>query len=275
VTDEVYLLPPRLRPRLAQVVAKKAVVLAGGKGTRLAPYTSVLPKPLMPIGGRAILEIVLEQLQAHGILDVTLAVGHLSHLIEAVIGDGSARGGSIKYVREEQALGTAAPLRLVEGLDSTFVVMNGDVLTKLDYHELLRHHRDGNNLVTIAAKKRRIKIDYGVLHVGSSGDRGRLRRFTEKPEMTSRISMGIYVMEPKALEFIPDRGYFDFPDLVRALLKAEGAVGVYDYDGLWFDIGRREDYEQAAEAWVSDDEDNDDQQDGMPKLQSMPSVAAG
>ena len=209
----------------------------------------------MPVGDRSVLELVLRQLQSHGITDIRLSVGYLSHLIEAVLGDGSAYGTSVKYVRELQALGTAAPLRLIDDLDSTFIVMNGDLLTTLDYRALLHHHHESENLVTIAAQKRRIKIDYGVLHVGSNGNRGRLRRFVEKPEMTSRVSMGIYVMEPRALGFIPSDGYFDFPDLVRALLRAEEAVGVYDYDGLWFDIGRREDYEQAVGAWFADAED--------------------
>lgn len=253
MTRPIYSLPDQLVARLERREVK-AVVLAGGKGTRLAPYTSVLPKPLMPIANRAILEVVLRQLQSHGIVDVTLSVGYLSHLIEAVLGDGSAHGSSVTYVRETQALGTAAPLRLIGGLDSTFIVMNGDVLTKLDFRALLRHHNDHKNLVTIAATKRRIKIDYGVLHVGSNSHRARLRRFVEKPEMTSRVSMGIYIMEPGALEYIPSAGHFDFPDLVQALLRAEEAVGVYDYDGLWFDIGRAEDYEQAVGAWVDDPE---------------------
>ena len=255
MSEGVFSLPEQLAARLARREVK-AVVLAGGKGTRLAPYTSVLPKPLMPIGDRSILEVVLQQLHSNGIFDVTLSVGYLSHLIEAVLGDGSAYGASVKYVREAEALGTAAPLRLIGGLDSTFIVMNGDVLTKLDYRALLRHHHEQKNLVTIAAKKRRIKIDYGVLHVGSNGNSGRLRRFVEKPEMTSRVSMGIYVMEPAALDYIPSEGHFDFPDLIAALLRAREAVGVYDYDGLWFDIGRAEDYEQAVGAWASGSEDD-------------------
>jgi len=257
MTEGTYKLSNHLSSRLPGKEAK-AVLLAGGKGTRLAPYTSVLPKPLMPIGNRSILEIVLRQLNSHGIFDVTLCVGYLSHLIEAVIGDGSAHGTSVKYVREPEALGTAAPLRLVRGLNSTFIVMNGDVLTRLDYHALLRHHREHENLVTIAAKKRRIKIDYGVLHVGTNGAGARLRRFVEKPEIISRVSMGIYAMEPGALKYIPRKGYFDFPELIQALLDAGEQVGVSDYDGMWFDIGRRDDYEQAVGAWVVDEAEDDD-----------------
>ena len=188
-----------------------------------------------------------------------------------MLGDGSAHGTSVKYVRESQALGTAAPLRLVHGLDSTFIVMNGDVLTTLDYGALLRYHHEGKNVVTIAAKKRQIKIDYGVLYVGANSNRGRLRRFVEKPEMTARVSMGIYVMDPAALEYIPGEGHFDFPDLVKALLADGRPVGVYEYDGMWFDIGRAEDYEQAVGAWLADAENESE----MLKLDAAAPANAG
>jgi NDP-sugar pyrophosphorylase family protein len=226
----------------------RAVVLAGGRGTRLRPYTSVLPKPLMPIGEQAILELVLGRLRSCGIAEVTLCVGYLSHLIRAVIGDETA-GVRIKYVEEREALGTAAPLRLVPELDSTFIAMNGDVLTTLDYNELLATHREQKNLVTIATHQRLIKVDYGVLRLGLNGSSDRVLAYLEKPEMTSPVSMGIYALEPEALNYIPEEGYFDFPDLVRELLKAGEPVGAYSFDGLWFDIGRRDDYERAVEAW--------------------------
>jgi NDP-mannose synthase len=231
----------------------RAVVLAGGRGTRLAPYTYVLPKPLMPIGDRAILEIVIEQLARFGIDHVTLSVGHLGHLIEAVIGDGQSQDVAISYVREHEPLGTAAPLRLVEGLTERFIAMNGDVLTTLDYGELLRHHHDAGNILTIATKDRPIKIDYGVLSVGGHGREDQVVVYDEKPEMTSTVSMGIYVLEPTALDYIPERGHFDFPELVQALLTGGEQVGAYRYDGLWFDIGRRDDYEQAVSAWLDGD----------------------
>jgi NDP-mannose synthase len=228
----------------------QAVVLAGGKGTRLAPYTSILPKPLMPIGDRSILELVLDQLTCCGIERVTLCVGYLAHLIEAVIGDQTPDGLEIRYVYEKEALGTAAPLRLVPGLDSTFIGMNGDILTTLDYNALIDHHRKSGHLLTIATQERPIRIDYGVLHVGCNGDSHRVRGFREKPEMTSTVSMGIYVFEPRALDYIPAEGYFDFPQLVHALLAANEPVGVYPYRGIWFDIGRRDDYERAAAVWL-------------------------
>jgi NDP-sugar pyrophosphorylase family protein len=249
VTEGVF----ELRDDLAARVPRrrlKAVVLAGGKGTRLAPYTSVLPKPLMPIGDRSILELVLGQFAACGITDVTLCVGYLSHLIEAVLDNRPEDGVEIKFVREEEPLGTAAPLRLVEGLDRTFVAMNGDVLTTLPYDGFVRHHRRNRNIVTIATRERPIQIDYGVLHLGENGRRNQVEAYDEKPQMTSAVSMGIYAIEPEALAYIPRSGHFDFPDLVQALLRAGEKIGAYRYDGLWFDIGRRDDYEQAVSAWV-------------------------
>ena len=226
----------------------KAVLLAGGRGTRLAPYTSVLPKPLMPVGNRSILEILVEQLEDAGIVDITFSVGYLSHLIQAVFESRQNGHVSIAYVREQDALGTAAPLRLVDDLDDTFLVMNGDVLTTLDFRELVRHHRQQGNALTIATHDRAIKVDYGILHLDV---RSRVQGFEEKPEIVSPVSMGIYVMEPEVLEHIPAEGHFDFPDLVHALLAAGRPVGAYRHDGLWFDIGRHEDYERAAEAWMN------------------------
>ena len=236
------------RPGITRDV--RAVVLAGGKGTRLAPFTTVLPKPLMPIGESSILEIVLSQLESFGISEVTLCVGYLSHLIKAVIGDRVPEGMSITYVHEQEALGTAGPLRYVEGLDSTFLVMNGDVLTTLEYDALVRQHVESRSLLTIATRERPIKIDYGVLHLGMNGSSNRVFAYHEKPELTSVVSMGIYVLEPEVLAYLPEEGYFDFPDLVQALLAADQPVGAYLYQGLWFDIGQRDDYERAVEAWL-------------------------
>lgn len=224
----------------------KTVVLAGGRGTRLAPYTSILPKPLMPIGEQSILEVVVEQLEQAGIVDIQFCVGYLAHLVQAVFENRVNGHVKITYVREQEALGTAAPLRLVEGLDSTFIVMNGDVLSTLDYRELVEYHRAQGNVLTIATHKRSIKIDYGMMHLDVTS---RVRGFEEKPEIVSPVSMGIYVMEPAVLDHIPSGQYFDFPDLVRSLLAVEEQVGAYLHDGLWFDIGRHEDYERAVEAW--------------------------
>ena len=234
---------------LNRSVNTRAVVLAGGRGRRLAPYTSVLPKPLMPIGDGPILDIVIRGLASCGIVDVTLSVGHLSHLIEAVMGNGTSHQVTINYVREDEPLGTAAPLLLVDGLDETFIAMNGDILTTLDYVDLLNAHRASGSILTIATHRRTSKIDYGVLQLAEQGDRHRVCGYEEKPESTAIVSMGIYAMEPGALEYIPPKGYFDFPGLVQALLRAGEPVRAYPFDGLWFDIGRSDDYERAIAAW--------------------------
>ena len=245
--------PPRRQTR--------AVILAGGRGTRLAPFTSVLPKPLMPIGERAILELVLERLESCGIVDITLCVGYLSHLIRAVLESRDNDRVNIRYVLEQYPMGTAGPLRLVEGLDDTFVVMNGDVLTDLDYSGLLAYHASQQNVVTIATHARSIKIDYGVVRFDDDGNGNgdgegrkaahqRVTGYVEKPEYVSPVSMGIYVFEPSVFDYIAPDEPSDFPDLVQALLRAEQPVGAYFHDGIWFDIGRQDDYTQAVEAWA-------------------------
>jgi len=230
------------------------VILAGGKGTRLAPYTSVLPKPLMPIGDRAILEIVIERLGSFGCRDITLCVGYLSHLIQAVFDQGSRHGVNITYVREEAPLGTAGPLRLVGELEDTFLVLNGDVLTNLDLVALRDHHKESGALLTIAVHQRQTKIDYGVIRLTKDDNSGltRVSGYEEKPSLEWLVSMGIYVMEKEIVDFIPSDKPFDFPDLVQALLQADEIVGAYPYDGFWLDIGRHDDYEQAISIWESD-----------------------
>jgi NDP-sugar pyrophosphorylase family protein len=235
----------------------KTVILAGGRGTRLAPYTSVLPKPLMPVGEKAILEILIERLSDAGIKEVTLSVGYLAHLIRAVIDNGPTTHTAIAfdYVTEEQPLGTAAPLRLVDGLDDTFLVMNGDILTELDFTDLIAFHRERGHELTIAAHVRTTPLDYGVLELD---DVDAVRGFREKPEITSIVSMGIYVMEPEVLVHIPEGRAFDFPDLVQALLAAGKSVGAYRFSGYWRDLGRHEDYVAANEEWAART------QDGVP-----------
>lgn len=230
----------------------RIAILAGGKGTRLAPYTSVLPKPLMPVGDRAILEIVLGQLASYGFEHVTLCVGHLSHLIQAVLADGGNHGVNITYVHESEPTGTAGPLKLLGAVDRTFIAMNGDLLTTLEYRDLLRAHRQSGNVLTIATHARTVRIDYGVLHLDHSAERvAEVSSFEEKPEISMAVSMGIYVLEPRALEYIPEGEYFDFPDLVKALLRAREPVGAYRFDGYWLDIGRHEDYAEANRVWES------------------------
>jgi NDP-sugar pyrophosphorylase family protein len=227
-------------------VSKKAIILAGGKGSRLGPYTTVLPKPLLPIGDRAILDVVVRQLKEFGFTDMTFAVGYLAHLIQAVFGDGSGHGVQIEYHEEEEPLGTAGALGSIEGIDQTFLAMNGDVLTALDYGELLRIHEAAGNMLTVATHRRVVRTDYGVIHMdGELGETRRVVGYEEKPEIPFMVSMGVYVGDPAVLNYIEPGEHLDVPDLVLRLLGAGEQVGSYLYDGYWLDIGRHEDYEQA------------------------------
>ena len=232
----------------------KVVILAGGRGTRLAPYTSVLPKPLMPIGNQTILEIVIEQLVRQGFGEIVLCVGHLSHLIEAVLNNGRPFGAELTYVKESEPLGTAGPLRAIPELRSRsapFLVMNGDVLTSLDYGALLNQHLKSQPAMTIATHQRVNTVDYGILELGAR-DNGATRvvGFLEKPEFRLDVSMGVYVLEPHVLDLIPAGEYFDIPDLVHAVLACGEDIGAYRFDGFWLDIGRPEDYDAAGALWA-------------------------
>jgi NDP-mannose synthase len=227
----------------------KAVILAGGRGRRLEPYSTVLPKPLMPLGQRPILEVTIDRLVASGIRDITLCVGYLAHLIVAVL-NGRDHGARVTYVHEEEPLGTAGPLRLVPELNGTFLVMNGDLLTDLDFTDVIRAHRTARNTITIAAHRRSQTIDYGILH-SDEREPDRLVRFEEKPRLALDVSMGVYVMEPAVLQHIPEEGYFDFPQLVDRLLERDVRVGIFPFTGAWLDIGRPEDYAQARELWTA------------------------
>lgn len=226
----------------------KAVILAGGKGSRLAPYTMVLPKPLMPIGEMPILEIVLKQLRASGIDEVVVAVGHLAALIKAYFGDGSALGMRIDYALEDAPLGTAGPLGSIEGLDETFLVMNGDILTDLDFASLAAQHRRGGAVLTVATYKRTVKIDFGVL----TTDGDSVTEYIEKPQLDYTVSMGIYAMEPAVRKHVRRGEYLDVPDLVRLLLQRGDKVGAYHFDGRWLDIGRPDDFLEAQSRFEED-----------------------
>lgn len=224
----------------------RAVILAGGKGTRLQPYTMLFPKPLMPIGEMPILEIVLRQLKAAGFTRATLAVSHLAELIETFFGDGARLGLAIDYSREERALSTAGPLRLIDGLDATFLVMNGDILTTLDYRALVAHHARVGAAATIAMSRRSVAVDYGVIETAPDGT---LARWIEKPEIHYAVSMGIYVLEPRALARIGDRESLGMPDLLVRLREAGERVATFESDCRWLDIGRADDYAQAIETF--------------------------
>lgn len=226
----------------------KAIILAGGRGTRLAPYTHILPKPLLPVGDMPILEIMLRQMKRAGICDVILTVGHLAQLLRTFFMDGRQWNMNISYSYEEQPLGTAGPLSLVDGLDSTFLVTNGDVLTTLDLQQLLDFHRSQGSIATIAVHRRRVRIDLGVVHMDGGYS---INGYLEKPVYDYTVSMGIYVFEPAVMNFIPFNSYLDFPDLVLKMISAGEKVTGYPFDGYWMDLGRPDDYAQAVEDFAS------------------------
>ncbi len=223
----------------------KAVILAGGKGTRLAPYTTVLPKPLVPVDDMPVLEVVIRQLIRAGFLDITLTLGHLGTLIRAFLEahQGLTREATVRFVEEEQPTGTAGSLTLVPGLDDTFLVMNGDILTTLDYGRLVECHKRSGAALTIAGHRKHVKIDLGVLHLDPGGTR--VVGYEEKPEFDYPVSMGVYVYEPRVLPYIPRDTYFDFPSLVLKLLEAGETVACHPSDDIWLDIGRHEDHAAA------------------------------
>jgi NDP-sugar pyrophosphorylase family protein len=220
----------------------KSIILAGGKGTRLAPYTTVLPKPLMPIGDMPILEIVLRQMAHYGFKDVTLAVGYLAELLMAYCGDGSKFGVRVDYSREEHPLGTAGPIALVPVLDETFLVMNGDLLTTLDYGEMFRYHKERKAIATLAAYQREVKIDLGVIDMDEDGW---VKDYIEKPTYKYSVSTGVYIFEPQVLDYITPNQHLDLPELVLRLIDQGHPVNIYRFDGYWLDIGRHDDYEKA------------------------------
>jgi NDP-sugar pyrophosphorylase family protein len=222
----------------------KAVILAGGKGTRLAPYTTVFPKPLMPIDDMPILEIVIRQLKQFGFDDISLAVGYLAELLMAYCGDGSKFGLKINYSREEQPLGTAGPLSLVPDLDETFLVMNGDLLTTLDYGEMYRYHQERGAIATLAAYQRAVKIDLGVIDIDADNW---VKDYIEKPTYHYSVSTGVYIFEPQVLKYIAPNQRLDLPELVLQLKKQGHPVNVFRFDGYWLDIGRHDDYEKAID----------------------------
>lgn len=222
----------------------KAVVLAGGKGARLAPYTKILPKPLMPIGDMPILEILLRQMKKAGVTEVILTVGHLAELLHAFFQEGERFGLKITYSLEDKPLGTAGPLSLVaDRLDDTFLVTNGDVLTTLNLQELVAAHQRSGAMATIASHARQVKVDLGVLQFNGSDE---LTGYIEKPTYDFFVSMGIYVFEPGVMQYIPHNQYLDFPDLVLKLIENRQRVMGYRFEGYWQDLGRPDDYEQAV-----------------------------
>lgn len=220
-----------------------AVILAGGKGVRLRPYTTTLPKPLVPIGDQhAILEIVLRQLASAGFTSCTIAIGHLGHIIRAYVGNGARWGLRVGYSTEDSPLGTMGPLlTMMDRLPEHFLVMNGDILTDLDYADVLNSHSTSGAPLTIATYARQVRIDFGVLTTESD----RVVAFTEKPSVDYRVSMGVYGLSRDTLASYTPGLPLGFDELVLDLLKTETPPHAYPFDGYWLDIGRPDDYDRA------------------------------
>lgn len=220
----------------------KAVLQAGGKGTRLRPYTLVLPKPLMPVGGSPVIEVLLKWLRRNDIEFAYVTTGYLGHLLRALCGDGSQWGLSIEYCEEPQPLGTVGALRLLENeLTETFLTLNGDLVTDLDLQKFQASHRESGALLTVAITEKNIKVDLGVVHC----ENGHIRSFEEKPTLKYLVSMGIYCMEPSVLDLIPQGMPFGFDNLVHAMLARGLPINTYEHTGMWLDIGRPEDFAAA------------------------------
>jgi len=222
----------------------KAVIQCGGQGTRLRPYTMVLPKPLMPVQSQPVLELLLKWLRRQNITEIYITTGYLGHLIKSFCGDGAQWDIRICYTDEQAPLGTVGPLSLLrEELDSTFLVINGDVLTDLSVSGLERFHNGRRSILTIATAQRQTRMDFGVIEQRG----GRITDFKEKPILSNFVSMGVYCMEPELLRFVPNGVPFGIDDLILCLLAKNIPTHSYVHEGIWLDIGRIDDFQSAQE----------------------------
>jgi NDP-mannose synthase len=226
----------------------RAVLLAGGQGQRLRPYTTVIPKPLIPVGDRPIMEHIVRRLHACGVCRVDVCLGHLGELIQTYFAQAASLPSDLEFAWhwEDEPLGTAGALKVVEELDDTFIAMNGDILTTLDYTDLVRFHHERGAALTVAMHSRRVQIDLGVIE---SCD-GYITGYREKPSLDYDVSMGIYVYDERALAHLPADGSCQFPELVQRLLDAGEEVASFRSDAEWFDIGTPAEHERAVEAYT-------------------------
>lgn len=222
----------------------RAVILAGGKGQRLYPYTMILPKPLVPLCDMPIIEVVIRQLAAYGFKRITIAVGYHAELIMAVITDGEKWGLKIDYSLENQPLGTVGPLKQIKNLNEPFLVMNGDLLTDIHYEDIMAYHKKQGCIATVATCKRHVQISLGVLKYNQNN---RIHTFQEKPEFDYDVSMGVYIFDPRILDYIPDNEHFGFDDLMKKLLDSNEEIAAFPFNGHWLDMGTPEDLANANE----------------------------
>jgi NDP-sugar pyrophosphorylase family protein len=219
-----------------------AVIIAGGKGRRLQPFTTTIPKPLFPLGEKPIIQIIIEQLREAGIRDFIVSVGYLGELVEAYLGSGKKFGCSIEYVREPAPLGTAGSISLLPEMHDDFIFMNGDVFASIDFPALVAAHKASRAMMTVCTYRKHVKSSLGVLDVDADG---RVTDYREKPEQTHIVSSGVYVMNPAVRTFVPPGTRMDLPDLVLRLIRDHQVVRAVPIDGFWFDIGTPEDLENA------------------------------
>lgn len=232
-------------------MSKRAVILAGGRGTRLRPYTIVLPKPLVPLGDYPILEIIIRQLVHFEFDHITITVNHQADLIKTYFGDGEKWNVKIDYSLEDKPLSTMGPLSLIDDLPDNFLVMNGDILTDLNFADFFAHHKSEDNIFTISSYVREHVNLYGVLESDSNNS---LIGFHEKPKTRFEVSMGIYMLNKRVLEFIPNNEAYGFDTLMHDLIKANKNASVRQFDGYWLDIGRPDDYMEAMEKFEANKE---------------------
>jgi NDP-sugar pyrophosphorylase family protein len=221
----------------------QAVILAGGRGKRLRPYTTILPKPMMPVGEKPILEIMIKKLADSGIKRIVISVGYLANIIQAYFGNGDRFGVNIEYFVESEPLGTAGCLALIENLEDEFIVTNGDILTDLDINELLKHHAEHGAKVTICSYKKEVTISLGVLEIEGNA----IQDYVEKPTYSFSVSMGMYVMNRSVIKHIPPNRYLDLPALIKKFISLKEPINVFRFEGEWHDIGREEDYRAVLE----------------------------
>ena len=223
----------------------RAIILAGGKGVRLKPYTTLIPKPLVPLGGqRSVVELVVMQLANAGFTRITLAVSHFSDLVMAYFGDGKKWGIAIDYSLELKPLNTIGPLTIIGDLPENFLVMNSDVLCNLDFKKFFREHVSSRGQVSVAACQRDSLVDFGVLKYDA---RNYLTEFYEKPVNRFQVSMGVYCFNRSVIRKLPKNHPYGFDQLMLDGLKNKSKIRIYPFKGFWLDIGRPEDYQYADE----------------------------
>ena len=227
-------------------MSRQAVILAGGLGTRLKPFTEVIPKPLLPVGEKAVLEIQIEHLKKYQFEEIFLATNYMANYIENFFGDGSRYGVRLMVSREEQPLGTAGPLKLLQSkLTDTFLVMNGDILSLMDFAKFFDFARAKQTILTVAVKK--IVTPYAFGNIYFEGDL--VTRIEEKPNIITYALAGMYVMQPEIFSLIPEGQYFGMDKLIQAMLDGGMPIAKYEMQEYWLDIGQVEDYQKARDMY--------------------------